>query len=551
MTKYNRWNLINKDIPKNINEVVNIILENRNIKTKARKIEFLNPTSPLKISLKQLGVLSLDINLALKRIKKAVKNKEPILIYGDYDADGVCSTAVLWETLYELGANVTPYIPNRFRDGYGINTKTLSELAKKDYKLVITVDNGIVAHDAAKSLAKEKVDLIITDHHKQDKKLPEALAIIHTTQTSGSGIAWFFSKELSNAFKKNINITEKLSLAAIGTVADQLSLTEVNRSLVKYGIEELNTTTRIGLLNLYKAAKIDEVDTYHINYLIAPRINAAGRLEEGMDALRLLCTKSPSRAEELSLELSRLNFKRQGIVEDVVNSAVKNASQEKILVISGVGYHEGVIGIAASRLVEKFYRPAIVISTGEKISKASARSISGFSIIEAIRAVDDLILEGGGHTMAAGFSLETSNIDKFRQAINRTSDEILTEEILQPKLKIDSSIDFTLLNLDLEKSLSELKPFGIGNPTPTFLTKGCRIQDIKPVGENNKHLKMRLTKNDQVIDAIAFGIGDSYQEIVDSELLDIVYNLDKNTWNGKTSLQLKIKDVRRSGSKSV
>lgn len=537
-----RWEVLAKLPNKNI---INTLLKNRGIKTLKEKKEFFDPTRPEKLSLKSLGISQTEIKKAIKRIKLAKKTKEKVIVYGDYDADGICATAILWECLYKLGLNVLPYIPERFSEGYGLNVESIRRLKEKDpdLSLILTVDHGIVA-DKKVDVAKELgIDVIITDHHEIGKTTPKAYSIIHTTKISGSGVAWILSREIGS--------DSGLELAGVGTISDQLALIGANRSIAKYGLEALRKTKRPGLLSLFEEARVEKekVGTYEVGFIIAPRINAMGRLTHAIDSLRLLCTKDRKRARELADLVGRTNFERQKIVETVVAHVLRQTSLDKtrnkqgIIVVAHESYHEGVIGLAAAKLVERFYRPAIVLSKKKDISKASARSISGFNIIETIRKLEGLYLEGGGHPMAAGFSIETSKIEEFTKKINQISKPLLTQDLLSRKLKIDLEIDFNQINLKLVERIKEFEPTGLGNFPPSFMTKKVEVLEARTVGRENNHLKLKLRKNDATFDAIGFGLASTHT-LVPSALVDIVYSIEENVWNNHTSLQLKIKDLK-------
>ncbi len=549
-----KWEILNKSLNINHQSLSDILLANRGVKSKKDKDEFLNSSNPTKIGIKELGISDKLVEKVIKRIKKAKKNKEFVIIYGDYDADGITATAILWETLHEFGLEVLPYIPDRFEDGYGIKPESVEKLKRQfpNLSLIITVDNGIVAHDGIKKAKGLKIDSIVVDHHQKGSKKLDTSYLIHNTSVCGSALAWFLSKEiigklkLENSLKIEnwkLRVAERLGLAAIGTIADQMPLTKVNRSLVKYGLEELNITRRPGIQAILQEAKIEKIGVYEVGFMIAPRINAMGRLKHGLESLRLLCTKNKIKALEIAENVGKTNKERQKIVDDVLLLAKKNVTNEKIIVIAGENYHEGVIGLAAGKLVEEFYRPAIVFSTKGEISKASARSVSGFNIIEAIRAVN-MHLEGGGHPMAAGFSLKSSEIEKFSKAINKFAKDILTDEILQKRIKIDCGLNFDLLDNNLIKILKEFEPVGIGNPGAVFLTKNVELINAKPVGRESKHLKLKFKQNEHIFDSIFFGGGENYSNLPSGTKMDIVYSVEENTWNGYVSIQLKIKDIK-------
>jgi single-stranded-DNA-specific exonuclease len=529
-----KWEVLNKIQAKTSEEIIDILLKNRKVKNKK---EFFEPVNPTKISFRSLSIKESEVKKAIGRIKKAKKNRESVIVYGDYDADGITATAIMWEALHGFGLNVLPYIPDRFIDGYGIKSDVIKNLKEKDKNLglIITVDNGIVGYEGIDAASKLGIDVIIVDHHTKGAKKIKAHSVIHSIETSGAGLAWFFAQHLAAPLNT-------LELAAIGVIADQLPLVGINRSIVKYGLAELNKTKRPGLLALFKEAGIENIGVYEVGYIVAPRINAMGRLKHGLESLRLLCTKDKVKAFEIAKNIGSTNSERQKIVEEVVFLARKNVTDEKIIVIAGENYHEGVIGLAAGRLVEEFYRPAIVLSTKGEISKASARSISGFNIIEAIRTVS-LHIEGGGHPMAAGFSIKTNKIDKFIKEINKLADKLLTDELLEKKLKIDCEVNFDRLNYDLLDELKQFEPTGFGNPGATFLTKQVELIDAKPVGREARHLKLKLKQDEHTFDSIFFGGGGMYSKLTSGPKLDVVYSLEDNSWNGYKNLQLKVKDM--------
>lgn len=532
-------------------DIVSVLLANRGLVTKKEIEQFFKPDHPSKISLSEVGIDKSQVDKAIRRIKVAKEKNEKIIIYGDYDADGITATAILWECLYGLGLNVTPHIPNRFSEGYGINPQSINKLKEKysDLSLIISVDNGIVANDAVGVASKSGIDVIITDHHQKAKKLPKAYSIIHTTKIGGAGVAWIFAREIVKKFSLKFDVTEQLSLVAIGTVSDQIPLLGVNRSLVKFGLEYLNTTTRPGLLAIYNEAGIlpGNIDTYSLGFVISPRINAMGRLEDGIDSLRLLCTKNKSRAKELAQLLGKTNNKRQEVVEEVMihaESVVDDGDWRGAIILAHSDYHEGVIGLAASKLVEKYYRPAVVFSVDKEIAKASARSVAGFNIIDAIRELDDMLLAGGGHPMAAGFSISTNRLEEFKERFGELSSKLLTQDILSPKIKIDLKLDFRHLSWDLIAEIFKFSPHGVGNPAPTFATENVIVLESKLIGKSENHLKMKLKKGEKIFDAIAFKMGDINSRLNPGTKIDIAYNFEENVWNGTRSMQLKVKDMK-------
>ena len=539
-----RWEVLAKSskFSPDLKEIEKILLRNRGVKGDKAKKEFLSSTSPEKLSLKNLGISKSQVKKAAQRIKKAGRKGEAIIVYGDYDADGICATAILWERLYSLGLNVLPYIPERFSEGYGLNAKSIKKLKEENPNLglIITVDHGIVASSKVEAAKKLGIDVIITDHHQPGKKKPKSYALVHTIQIGGAAIAWILAREIKRS-------PDGLELVAIGTIADQLPLIGANRSFAKFGIEALNTTQRLGLNALYSEAGIvkGDIGPYEVGFIIAPRINAMGRLVHAIDSLRLLCTKNEGRAGKLARLLNKTNLERQRIVEEVVVHARGSVVDTKgIIVLAHESYHEGVIGLAAAKLVEEFYRPAIVISKKGEIAKASARSILGFNIIETIRKLENFLLEGGGHPMAAGFSIETTKIEDFTKKINEVAIPLLTKDILTKKLKIDLEINFSRLGMELLALIKSFEPTGLGNPTPTFATRKVSVNDARVVGKEGTHLKLNLEEGGKALEAIAFGLGGIYPKLSPDTKIDIAYTLEENTWNGRKSLQLKVKDLK-------
>lgn len=557
-----------------VDDLVEILLENRGIKSKKDREEFFKPNSPESISLASLEIKNSEVVKAVNRIKKAKKSGEKVVVYGDYDADGVCATVIIFECLDSSGLDILPYIPERFSEGYGLNLESVEKLKERYPRLglIITVDNGIIASEAIDAAKKLGINVIVTDHHEKGSKLPQAFAIIHTVKVSGAAVAWILAREVKRKLKVDggkLKVGDGLDLVAVGTIADQLPLIGLNRSFVKHGLKELNKTNRLGLLALFEEAGlckgltlgkaesgidkglslVRKIGTYEVNFIIAPRINAAGRLKHAIDSFRLLCTQSPVEARKLADYLGRTNRERQKVVDEVVNHAKSLAEErywEGLIVLSHESYHEGVIGLVASKLVEKFYRPAIVISKGKLRAKASARSIPGFNIIEVIRQFDEMLIEGGGHQMAAGFSIEPQKIEEFSKKLEKASIPLLTDKVLSQKLKIDVEVEFDKLNWDLMNVISSFEPTGIGNPTPTFVSKKVSILNARCVGLEGKHLKLTLEQKDKVFDAIAFNFGDYFVKLLPREQIDIVYTLEENVWNDNKMLQLKIKDLRIS-----
>ncbi len=531
--------------------MVNILLENRDIKTKKEIEEFLNPDIS-KVTTDFVKINKTQLKKSLRRINKAIEEKQKIIIFGDYDVDGICASAILWETLNSLKADVLPYIPSRFEEGYGLSVLGIDNLLKKQkVDLIITVDNGIVANDAVDFANKQGIDVIVTDHHVPSKNLPNAFSIIHTTLLCGAGVAYLLAKEIKNKISniKNQNETH-LELVALATIADLVSLTGANRTLVKFGLLELRKTKRPGLLALIDKSKIktEDIGVYEIGHIIAPRLNAAGRLADAMDSLRLICTKDKKRAEKFANILNKINFDRQQITQDSLNHAKSKVGKKELknlIFIADESYQQGIVGLIAGRLVEEYYLPSIVISKGEKYSKASARSVKGFNIVEFLREASDLLVDVGGHPMAAGFTVETKKLELLEKKLFENASKLIKKEHLERTLRIDMELPADFINLEVYNKIQELSPFGMANPEPTFLTKDLTVENMRLVGNDGKHLKIRFMIKDLgfKIEGIAFGMGEGNGfRIGDS--VDVVYTLDENNWNGNKSLQLKIKDIK-------
>jgi single-stranded-DNA-specific exonuclease len=541
-----KWQIENTSKAK---DLVSILLKNRGIVSKIDVEKFLHPKLS-EVTTQAVKISDQGLKKALTRIKKAIKNKEKIIVFGDYDVDGICGTAILWETLNSLGANVLPYIPSRFEEGYGLSEIGIENLKSQntDVKLIITVDNGIVANDAVDFANKNKIDVIITDHHVPAKKLPKALAIVHTTLLCGTGVAWLLSQKLRGPVA---DLRENhLELVVLATIADLVPLTGANRILVYYGLQKLRQTKRVGLLALFNKSGIakEEIGTYEIGHVIAPRLNAMGRLASAMDSLRLICTSDKNKAEKFAQLLNETNLERQRFtleaLEHAKNKVVKK-ELKSLIFIADESYQQGIVGLVAGRMVEEFYRPSIIISKGEKYSRASARSVKGFNIVEFLRSASDLLVDVGGHPMAAGFTIETAILELLEKRLYASAQKLLTKEHLERILRIDCELDSELINYETYTLLQQLSPFGMANPEPTFLTKDLIIQDIRAVGKDGKHLKLRFRNQNSgvMINGIAFGMGED-SKLTIGDKVDVVYTLSNNSWGNRQNIELKIKDIK-------
>jgi len=537
-----------------IEDLVNILLENRGIKTKKEIESFLNPKL-IEVTSKAVNINAVQLKKAVFRIKTAIQEKQKIVVFGDYDVDGICASAILWETLNSSGADVMPYIPSRFEEGYGLSEKGIENLKSQtpNLKLIITVDNGIVANDAVDFANKNGIDVIITDHHVPTKKLPKALAIVHTTSLCGAGVAYLLSQEFkvqSSEFR--VQDDTHLELVVLATIADLVPLTNANRILVYFGLQKLRETRRPGLLALINKTGIkkNEIGTYEIGHMLAPRLNAMGRLANAMDSLRLVCTNNQQKAENLAEVLNQTNLERQKITQEALSHA-KNKAEEKgiktLLFIADESYQQGIVGLVAGRMVEEYYLPSIIISKGKEFSRASARSVKGFNIVEFLRSASDLLIDVGGHPMAAGFTIETAKLDLLEKRLFDSAQKLLTKEHLERILRIDLELDPPFINNQVYSEIQKLAPFGMANPEPTFLTKDLTISDIRTVGKDGKHLKLKFqfpSSNFQV-GGIAFGIGDTHK-LKAGDKVDVVYTMSENNWNNYKNIEIKIKDLRKS-----
>ncbi|MEK7573088.1 MAG: single-stranded-DNA-specific exonuclease RecJ [Patescibacteria group bacterium] len=556
----NKWVILNKKL--NIEnkklrteKIVNVLLSNRGLKTKKEIDNFLNPKLS-DLTIDNAGIDRKEIDKSVKRIKRAIEDKEQIIVFGDYDVDGICGSAILWEKLNDLGAKVLPYIPHRTSEGYGLSEIGIKNILIKhpDTSLIITVDNGIVANKAVESANKNNIDVIITDHHVPSAKLPKAFSIVHTTSLCGTGVAYMLSKQLKtkNEKRKTGKEFDHLSLVSIATVADLVPLMGLNRVFLKFGLDELRKTKRQGLLALIKESAIEqkEIGIYEIGHILGPRINAMGRLELAMDSLRLLCTNDKKSSEALAKKLSITNQKRKDITIESFGHAKTKVRKEgklgNIIITGDPSYQPGVIGLIASRLVEEFYRPSIVFSIGEKFSKASARSIAGFNIIEFIRKASDLLVDAGGHPMAAGFTIETSKMKQLKQKLEKLAENLITLEMLERTMRIDAEILLEDVNSSFYDELLKLSPVGVKNPQPVFLTKNLLVSEMRLVGIDKRHVAFKLISfENKSMDAIAFNLSEKANDIRIGDRIDVVYAIDKETWRGVARFKLKLRDFKK------
>lgn len=552
MSFYQKWHFPDSEA----HSLETQLLLNRDLQNKKDQAEFLNPPEPsFKYIFGNSQIDHEDFKHSVKRIFTAIDNHEKITIYGDYDADGITGTTILWETLHHLGADCLPYIPDRESEGYGLNKKALELLSHDHVGLIITVDCGITNSEEVLYAKKLGIDIIITDHHQPEKKIPSAFSIIHDTDLVGVSVAWTLAEGLKiqylkkNPTSRKIHLNENWDLVAIGTIADLQPLLSRNRAFAKWGLEKLNHTKRIGLQKILESAglRLGEITEHHIGFMISPRLNASGRLHDALDAVRLLCTQDLLQAFSLADSINKLNLQRQEMTLKSFDEAITkipNLEDKKIIILQNESWHEGIVGLIASRVKEKYYRPSIAISLQNGIAKGSARSISGFNIIEALREVEDLLLHVGGHTMAAGFSLEISKITIFQERLEKIAFEKISPDLLENSLSIDSELNFSEINWDTLKIIEKFRPFGVGNYEPVFLIKNLKLKKALLIGKQKKHLKLLVSSEDSSpsFEVLAFGQGHLFSEFATGSRIDLACTLQKETWNGNSKISLKMKD---------
>lgn len=528
-------------------KILSILLSNRGLKRESEISDFLQP------DISKFQEMSFeDMEKTIKRIEKAINKKEKITVYSDYDADGISAAAILWETINSLGGKVLPYIPNRLTEGYGFSKTAIKSLASSGVSLIISVDHGITAKEEIDYAQSLGVDVILTDHHLPPANLPEPFSKIHTTLVCGAAVSWRLSYELHKHFEIPLDeINEKLSIASIATIADQMPLTGHNRAIVKYGLEHLRTTKRPGLLELFNisALRPSSIDEYHLGHVIAPRINAMGRLESAVDSLRLYCTTSSAKAKELAKILENTNIKRQELTSSGVLEAYSEVNdKENLLILNSPNWHEGIIGLIAGRINDKYSKPTIVISVGEKFSKGSARSVDGVDITALLRKAGEGLLEDvGGHTMAAGFTIETRNIAKLKKSLLKEFDKKYLNNIFTKELLVETEILPHHISLDLLQLTQKLKPFGNSNPEPVFLVRKIKVLALKKVGSDQSHIKIDFEN----ISGIGFRLAEKAAGIRPGDAVDIIFTLNINEFNGRKSLQLIVNDIVLTGDQNI
>ncbi|MCD6204185.1 MAG: single-stranded-DNA-specific exonuclease RecJ [Candidatus Marinimicrobia bacterium] len=538
-----------------------VVLYNRGFTNVTEIRHFFNPT------LDDLydPFLLKDMDKAVDRIQSAFMEKETVMIYGDYDVDGTTATSLLYLFLHEIGLNTIYYIPDREKEGYGLSRAGIDNAIQHNAKLIITCDCGINAFEEADYAKANNIDLIVTDHHEPAEKLPDALAILDPKREDdfypfkelcGAGVAFKLLQAFS--IKNNIPLEmlyRHLDIVAIGTAADIVPILDENRILVAKGLEYLNRTNKVGVNALLKVSGFSNkvLNVVNIVFGLAPRINAAGRLGEATRAVKLLTSFDRIEAKELSSLLELENRQRQSIEKETIDQAILqlNAThdifKDKLFVISGENWHQGVIGIVASKLKEIYNRPVVMISIQNGTGRGSARSIPDFDLYSAFTECTDLLENYGGHKMAAGLTIAKEKIPQFEQRIKRIANQQITDEMLHPRLFIDCEIDFNEINQEYLNQLKKMAPFGPGNMRPIFMARNLSISGMpRIVGEN--HLKFKAAKDRKVISAIGWKLGAMYEMLISNRPLDMAFVIEENEWNGIKEIQLNIKDIHYSDS---
>ncbi len=550
-----------------LDEITSKLLSIRNIK-KEEINSFLNPS--IKNLLPNPNIL-VDMEKSTQRSLKAIEKKEKIGIFGDYDVDGATSTALLGNFFSELNLDYQIYIPDRKKEGYGPSIESFKELIKNKIKLIYTVDCGTLSFEAINYAKKNNVDVIVIDHHQSDIKLPNAFSIINPNRLDdksnlkylcAAGVSFMFlisinrSLRFNNWFKNNEikepNLINYLDLVSLGTICDVVPLTGLNRALVKQGLKIIKSKKNLGLKTLLDICKIESNPSiYHLGYMLGPRINAGGRVGKCSHGANLLLNKNPKNAFKIASELDLYNKERQLLEQDLMKKILKDTKdyiEDPVLILSGDNWHEGVIGIVASRLKEKFNKPTIIISIDRDIGKASARSIVGFDIGSVIISAtqENILIKGGGHKMAGGFSIKVENIEKFKNFVFRKFRRINEDLVSKKPLLLDSVISPAAVNLDFYNKVALLSPFGSGNPEPKFVIEELKTINGKIVGE--KHIKsVLLGKDGSSIKSIAFNaVNNDFEAYLlkkNSKTFNIAGKLSLNEWKGQSNVEFIIDDI--------
>lgn len=500
-----------------------------------------------------------DMDKLVERIDRALKNKEKICIYGDYDVDGITSITIMYQFLTKLGADVMYYLPDRLIEGYGINNNALDEIKKKDVSLIVTVDCGITAVDEVEHAKQIGLDICITDHHECAEILPNALAIVNPKRKDDeysfkmlAGVGVAFKCLVAIAKKYNLDESEYLKyldIVSIGTISDIVPLVGENRIISRYGLKMMEKTENIGLKALLKLVNYKEIDSMMVSFGMAPRINACGRMGNASAAVKLLLEKDEKTAERIALELDKLNQERKDvesvIFDEAIDMITKNHLDKKnSIVLYKNSWHNGVIGIVASRLVNMYYKPVILLTKEHGLIRGSGRCPAGFSIYDALTECKDKVTQFGGHELAAGLSLEEDMIPNFVEAFEEAAAK-QKDGISEQIIDIDAQIERKDLNIQIIKDIRNLKPYGQSNQMPLFIYKGLKVNAIRTI-KDDKHLKLVLRDDKSLIDAVGFSMGSRRDEIRIGDRVDIVGNVELNSYNTPKTIQIVLQDFKKS-----
>ena len=539
----------------NLNKIIGKIIVNRNVTSDEDVRIFITPTrddfhDPF---------LFKGMDIAVDRILQAINNKEKILIYGDYDVDGITSTTVLKKYLQERGGIVNTYIPNRLNEGYGLNKEAIKKIKEMGTDLIITVDCGISGIEEVKYAKELGIEVIVTDHHEVGEVLPDALAVIDAKRKDNTypfnllaGVGVVFKVIQAISIKLNLKEEEYLKyldLVCVGTISDIVPLEGENRTIAKLGLMLIRVTKNLGLRELIKSSGYKEIDSNTISFGVAPRINACGRMGHEEEALKLFLAETKEEAVEVTKKLNEYNTLRQNTEKAIYEDAVSKIEKENIenknsIVVGGYNWHHGVIGIVSSKVTEKYYKPSILLCFEDGIAKGSGRSIQGFDLYEGLTKCSELLDKFGGHAMAVGLTLNKENFENFKDKFEKIAEEANIKEMV-PTIYIDEEVKLKDISMDLVKSLSVLEPFGEANKVPLFLIKNLKIDSIRALSEG-RHLKLSLRDESVVINAIGFDIGNLAEEYKIGDKIDVVGTLEINSFNGFSSIQINIKDIRKS-----
>ena len=541
----------------NLNKLLATVLKNRGLELEDINI-YLNPTRNDFYNPFQMP----DMEKAVDRIIKAIESKEKVIIYGDYDVDGITSITVLKSFLKDRGLEVDSYIPNRLYEGYGLNKEAIEKIAEEKYSLIITVDCGITGIEEIELAKKYGIDTIVTDHHEPGEEIPEAVAVVDCKrkdnkypfrELAGVGVAF----KICQAISIKLGLDEKeylkyLDIVAIGTISDIVPLVSENRVITKLGMMLVNCTKNYGLKALLNLSGYSKIDSNTISFGISPRINACGRMGNAYEGLDLLLSTSIDDAIEKAKNITTYNTQRQMYEKEIYEDAIKQIEETSLenqnsIVLGGDGWHHGVVGIVASKVTDLYYKPSLLIcfEDGENIGRGSGRSIDGFNLYEALGKCKDLLEGFGGHSMAVGLSVKKENLEKLKEKFEEIAKQANISE-LKPSIKIDCKINIDEINQDMVKSLEILEPIGEANKMPIFAFEKLKIDSIRGLSEG-KHLKLTLkNKNNTYISAIGFNLGYITNEFVIGDKVDVVGGLEINSFNGTDSIQINIKDIIKS-----